>query len=131
MPSLLEDVQTAIGTVIDPCSRFNGVPLSLTELGMVKSVKTSGSTVQIRLLLDDPTCLYTFEIQHELRKALSAVAGVESIELELVADELWTPDRVQPQARALLDERRAARRQEVQRPIQIQPLAPTRMEAHG
>jgi metal-sulfur cluster biosynthetic enzyme len=103
-------IAEALGQVIDPCSRFNGTCLSLSDLGMIEDVQLSDRTVRIRLLLDDPTCLYTYIIQKELRDTLGAFPQVSSVDIELVANEVWTEDRMKPAARALLLRSREERR---------------------
>ena len=83
----------AINEVIDPCSRFNGSHLGLVDLGMVKDVSVQGPSAKITLLLDDPVCIYTFVIQKEIRQALEQ-RGINDVEIDICADELWTADRL-------------------------------------
>jgi metal-sulfur cluster biosynthetic enzyme len=91
----------AINEVIDPCSRFNGSHIGLVDLGMVKDVAVDGPSARITLLLDDPVCLYTFIIQKEIRHALEQ-RGINDVEIEICADELWTADRLSDTARVRL-----------------------------
>jgi metal-sulfur cluster biosynthetic enzyme len=91
----------AINEVIDPCSRFNGSHLGLVDLGMVKHVAVEGRSAKITLLLDDPVCIYTFVIQQEIRQALEQ-RGINNVEIEICADELWTADRLSDAARVRL-----------------------------
>jgi metal-sulfur cluster biosynthetic enzyme len=105
MPSL-EEVRQCLESVIDPCSRFNGTPLSLTDLGMVERVALVGSTVEIGLLLDDPTCIYTFIIQKDIREAVLALGGLTGVEIDIVADQLWTSARIKARAQKRLEAHR-------------------------
>jgi len=91
----------AVNEVIDPCSRLNGSHLGLVDLGMVKDVAVQGATAKITLLLDDPVCLYTFVIQQEIRQALEQ-QGINHVDIEICADELWTADRLTDVARVRL-----------------------------
>ena len=91
----------AINEVIDPCSRLNGSHLGLVDLGMVRDVVIDGRSARIMLLLDDPICMYTFVIQHEIRQALQQ-AGITDVEIEICSDELWTADRLSEAARVRL-----------------------------
>jgi metal-sulfur cluster biosynthetic enzyme len=97
-------VWRALDGVLDPCSRFNGSRLSFVALGMVDdvSVDTDG-VAQIRLLLDDPTCLYLVEIHKEVSAAATSVPGVTAASVTVAGDELWTSERMTPAARTKLD----------------------------
>jgi metal-sulfur cluster biosynthetic enzyme len=108
---LQAQVDEALGTVLDPCSVFNGTRLSIVELGMVDKVEVDeDGDVFVRLFLDDPTCIFFFEINRMLKEAIGAVEGVGEIEVEIKADELWTEARMRPAARRRLERFRAAKR---------------------
>ena len=93
----------------DTCSVFNGTNLNIVEMGLVQDVEHEGGTVRVRLLLTDPMCLYLFEMRSQIIKALDELPGVDAVEVEPVAGELWWPDRMAPEARERLDRRRRAR----------------------
>jgi metal-sulfur cluster biosynthetic enzyme len=103
MPTDLETL-AAINQVVDPCSRLNGSHLGLVDLGMVKGVHVEGRSAKVTLLLDDPICIYTFVIQHEIRAALEQ-RGIDQVEIEICADELWTADRLSDLASVRLGRR--------------------------
>jgi metal-sulfur cluster biosynthetic enzyme len=108
--ALEQDVWAALDGVLDPCSRFNGTYLSFVALGMVDEVGADdGGAVHVRLLLDDPTCLYMVEIHHEVREAVRSVPGVTSVEISVRADELWDSTRLTPAARSVLGRRPSGR----------------------
>lgn len=112
----------AIRRVVDPCSRFNGTDLSLVDLGMVEWVKIKDGVVNIRLLLDDPTCIYTFVIQRDIREAVSQLAKVDAVEIELTPDQIWTEDRMLPDARERLLQHREWRRAQLFQFAQLSQL---------
>ena len=116
-------VRDAIATVVDPCSRLHGTDLSLVDLGMVEDVHVSGGAVRVDLLLDDPLCTYTFVLQHELRAAVAALAGVESVEVTVIPDASWSAERVTPAARSRLLGERLARR------LPLRPAQPDRVSS--
>jgi metal-sulfur cluster biosynthetic enzyme len=102
----------ALGTVQDPCSVFNRTNLSLIELGMIDEVSVGeGGRVHIRLFLDDPTCIFFFEIHRMLQEAVSKVDGVEHIDVEIKADEIWTEERMTHGGRSRLNRIRRERRE--------------------
>jgi ATP-binding protein involved in chromosome partitioning len=73
-----EAVRTALTTVIDPELRR-----PITELGMLESVSITGLTVRIRVLLTIAGCPLRDTITQDAEAALSAVDGVEHVEVEL------------------------------------------------
>lgn len=99
---MTECVWTALEDVRDPCSVLNGTHLSFVELGMVDGVTVQGGHVRLRLLLDDPVCLYVGPIDQQMRDATLAVPGVQSVEIEFCAHEIWTEERATEEARAKL-----------------------------
>jgi metal-sulfur cluster biosynthetic enzyme len=108
--SLSERVERQLDGVIDPCSRFNGTWLSFNDLGMIESViETEPGRVLIRLMLDDPLCLYMVDIHTEVRAAALEAIGVEQVDIEVVADQLWTPERMTPETIAKMDRWRELR----------------------
>jgi metal-sulfur cluster biosynthetic enzyme len=100
----------ALDGVLDPCSRFNGTYLSFVALGMVDEVRADDAgAAHVRLLLDDPTCLYMVEIHHEVRQVVLGVPGVTAVEISVRGDELWDSSRLTPAARTVLGRRPSGR----------------------
>lgn len=117
------DVTAAVDSVLDPCSTFNGTRLTLRELGMIEQVTVEDSgAVVVLLLMDDPTCIFFFEISRLLREALAAVPGVGQVDIEIKSDEIWTEDRMQPRARSALAELRSVRRRALERRAGTRPV---------
>jgi metal-sulfur cluster biosynthetic enzyme len=104
-----EEIYDALGTVYDTCSVFNGTRLDIVEMGLVHDVEEEDGTVRVRLLLTDPMCLYLFEMRSQIVEALSALPGIDAVEVEPVAGKLWWPERMTPAARERLEHRRRAR----------------------
>jgi metal-sulfur cluster biosynthetic enzyme len=104
-----EQIFERLGTVYDTCSVFNGTRLDIVEMGLVHDVEQDGGRVRVRLLLTDPMCLYLFEMRAQIIEALSALPGVEHVEVEPVAGKLWWPERMTPAARERLQHRRRER----------------------
>jgi ATP-binding protein involved in chromosome partitioning len=71
-------VRSALATVIDPELRR-----PITELGMLESVIITDRTVRIRVLLTIAGCPLRETIVHDAETALSAVAGIERVDVEL------------------------------------------------
>jgi metal-sulfur cluster biosynthetic enzyme len=99
----------ALSSVYDTCSIFNGSRLDIVEMGLVHDVEQDEGNVRVRLLLTDPMCLYLFEMRSQIVDVVSALRGVESVEVEPVSGKLWWPERMTPEARERLERRRQAR----------------------
>jgi metal-sulfur cluster biosynthetic enzyme len=99
----------ALSSVYDTCSIFNGSRLDIVEMGLVHDVEQHEGNVRVRLLLTDPMCLYLFEMRSQIVEVVSALRGVESVEVEPVSGKLWWPERMTPEARERLERRRQAR----------------------
>jgi metal-sulfur cluster biosynthetic enzyme len=103
------EIYEALATVYDTCSIFNGTRLDIVEMGLVHDVEQDDGKVKVWLLLTDPMCLYLFEMRSQIVEALSALPGVEAVDVEPVAGQLWWPERMTPAARERLERRRSAR----------------------
>jgi len=104
-----EEIYESLGTVYDTCSVFNGTRLDIVEMGLVHDVEQDAGRVKVRLLLTDPMCLYLFEMRAQIIDVLSALPGIESVEVEPVAGKLWWPERMTPAARERLERLRRER----------------------
>lgn len=88
-------VLEALSAVVDPCSKMNGCLVNLVDLGMVESVDIDDSTgrVTVYLVLDDPICLYLFDIRSEIKSRVEVLTGVTAVETNVRGDRVWFPDR--------------------------------------
>jgi metal-sulfur cluster biosynthetic enzyme len=93
----VDDVRLALGTVYDP--EFG---LSLPDLGLVESVQVDGRTVRVELTLTSMYCPAGQVILEGARAAVAKVPGVETVEVELVWEPAWTPERMSASAREQL-----------------------------
>jgi metal-sulfur cluster biosynthetic enzyme len=109
--AVANQIASALESVLDPCSRFNGTRLSLVELGMVSSIEVDDhGHARVILLLDDPVCIYAAVICQEVETVVRRTAGVWSVEISIRADTLWTPELMSPGAQEKLSAWQAERR---------------------
>ena len=108
-----EQIYAQLATVYDTCSVFNGSNLNIVEMGLVDDVQQDGGSVRVRLLLTDPICLYQFEMRAQIIEKLTALPGIGDVHVEPVAGRLWWPERMEPTARARLDELRRRRLEQI------------------
>jgi metal-sulfur cluster biosynthetic enzyme len=92
-----EVVRTALRKVKDP-----ELNLSIIDLGLVYEVVVEGADVRVQMTLTSPGCPSGPEIMTEAQRAIEALDGVTSAEVELVWSPYWTPERIDPKVRAYL-----------------------------
>jgi FeS assembly SUF system protein len=82
-------------TVFDP-----EIPVNVYELGLIYGVTVAedGAT-HIRMTLTTPMCPVAEELPGEIEFKARAVAGVTSVELDLVWDPPWNPDMMSEAAK--------------------------------
>jgi metal-sulfur cluster biosynthetic enzyme len=90
----------ALSGVFDPCCREKGI--SVVDMGLLRSVETTGGHVRVELLLTSGWCPFAGRVLTDVEDAITAQPGVDSCEVEVVWDEVWTPDRLAPSARRAL-----------------------------
>ena len=69
----IEEIRSALATVIDPELRK-----PLTELGMVKNIKISGSTAEIEIYLTIAGCPMKDRLTEDVNKAVIGLAGIKT-----------------------------------------------------
>ena len=90
-----DTVREALRSVIDPEAGMN-----IVELGLVYGVDVSAAGVQVQMTMTSAACPMAEMIVDEARAAVQAVLpATVPIEVELVWDPPWTPDRMSDFAR--------------------------------
>jgi metal-sulfur cluster biosynthetic enzyme len=102
-------VRAALNEIIDPCSRAASEPAGLVDMGLVRKVEVHGAQVEVTLALTEPTCLMGFPFVRSARERLSALPGVEHVDVSLDPSFEWTPAELSPAYAARLASRRASR----------------------
>lgn len=91
---IIENLQT----VFDP-----EIPVNIYELGLIYDVDvdTSGD-VQIKMTLTSPSCPAAQELPIEVQRAAAVVNGVGEVDVDVVFDPPWNPDKMSEAARLQL-----------------------------
>ena len=85
----------ALKTVYDP-----EIPVNLYEMGMIYEIEIGDAAdVSIRMTLTSPACPVAETLPGEVHDTVAKVAGVASVDVELVWDPPWTPERMSEAAR--------------------------------
>jgi metal-sulfur cluster biosynthetic enzyme len=90
-----ESVRDALREVNDP-----EVAMNIVDLGLVYGVEVSPARVRVTMTMTSPTCPMGDYLVDSVRDAVRRVAPeVPDVEVELVWDPPWTPDRMNEDAR--------------------------------
>ena len=90
-----ESVRDALREVNDP-----EVAMNIVDLGLVYGVEVSPERVRVTMTMTSPTCPMADYLVDAVRDAVRRAAPeVRDVEVELVWDPPWTPDRMHENAR--------------------------------
>jgi FeS assembly SUF system protein len=93
-----EAVFEALKSVYDP-----EIPINVVDLGLVYDVQIKeGGGVYVQMTLTAPGCGMGPFIGQQAEWAVQDIEGVEEVEVEMVFDPPWSPDRISEEARAQL-----------------------------
>jgi len=88
------DIIAALKTVYDP-----EIPSDIYELGLIYKVDIEDDrTVKIDMTLTAPGCPVAGEMPGWVQNAVAGVEGVMDVEVDMVFDPPWTPDRMSEEA---------------------------------
>jgi metal-sulfur cluster biosynthetic enzyme len=91
-------VRKALKGVKDP-----ELGLNVVDIGLIYDVTVSeAGDVHITMSLTSPGCPSGPEIMGDVKSVVADLDGVNSVEVELVWEPYWTPDRMDPRVRAFL-----------------------------
>jgi metal-sulfur cluster biosynthetic enzyme len=92
-----EMARNALRQVKDPELEMN-----IVELGLVYDVEIQDGAVQVRMTLTSPGCPAGPLITNDAYRVLRALDGVKDVNIDIVWEPYWTPERIDPKVRALL-----------------------------
>jgi metal-sulfur cluster biosynthetic enzyme len=93
-----EAVQKSLRQVKDP-----ELNLSIVDLGLVYDVAVSPEgDVDIKMTLTSPGCPSGPEIVGDATRVVKMLDGVKEVDVEIVWEPYWTPERIDPRVRAYL-----------------------------
>jgi len=92
-----ELVRQALRQVKDP-----ELDQNIIDLGLVYDVEVDNGNVRIEMTLTSPGCPAGPMITNDAHKALKALEGVKDVNIEIVWEPYWTPEKVEPKVRAMM-----------------------------
>jgi metal-sulfur cluster biosynthetic enzyme len=96
--TLADRVRLALRKVKDP-----ELNLNIVDLGLVYDIVADGQgKVDVDMSLTSPGCPAGPQIMGDVERAVKAVPGVTDLNINLVWDPMWTPERIEPRVRAYM-----------------------------
>ena len=93
-----ETIRKALRAVKDP-----ELNLNIVDIGLVYDVVANEEgDIHVKMTLTSPGCPAGAEIMEDVRKVAGDLEGVRNVEIELVWDPYWTPEKMDPRVRAFL-----------------------------
>jgi len=94
----VEEIRKALRQVKDP-----EINLSVIDLGLIYDVEIGDEgDVDVRMTLTSPGCPSGPEILADVDRVVRALDGVTDVNVELVWEPYWTPERIDPKVRTFL-----------------------------
>lgn len=94
----VEEIQRVLRQVRDP-----EINLSVIDLGLVYDVEIDAEgAVDIKMTLTSPGCPSGPEMLADVDRVVRALDGVTDVNVELVWEPYWTPERIDPKVRTFL-----------------------------
>jgi metal-sulfur cluster biosynthetic enzyme len=94
------ELMAALGDVYDPCCADRGI--SIVDMGVVGDVRTDGAHVSVDLVPTTGWCPFVASMSSAIPDRLKQLDGVESVDVQVVWEPVWTMERLSPAARAKL-----------------------------
>ena len=96
-PPTSDQVKMALRKVKDP-----ELNLNIIDLGLVYEIMVDGNDVTIDMSLTSPGCPAGPQIMGDVERTVKALPGVGAVQLNLVWQPFWTPERIEPRVRAYM-----------------------------
>jgi metal-sulfur cluster biosynthetic enzyme len=97
VPTVFREV---LSTVYDPCCRDKGI--SVVDMGLLHRAWFEGETARVEILLTSGWCPFASDVLGGIEEAVRSLPGVSEARVDIVWDEVWSPERLADDARAKL-----------------------------
>ena len=89
-----ESIRELLRRVLDPDLHIN-----IVDLGLVYNVELQGAVVSVAMTLTSPACPYGPYLVHQVQELVKTVKGVDDVQLDIVWDPPWGPERMSEEVR--------------------------------
>jgi metal-sulfur cluster biosynthetic enzyme len=95
-----EAVIRALDECYDPCCRDRRI--SVVDMGLIESVEIVGREVRIEMVLTTGWCPFASRLLEMVEEEVGKLPAVDAVEVEVIWDPAWTPERMSGSAREKL-----------------------------
>ena len=95
-----EAVIQALDNCYDPCCQERKI--SVVDMGLIESIEIQGKEVRIEMVLTTGWCPFAARLFEMVKGEVGALPEVEAVDVEVVWDPTWTPERMSAGAREKL-----------------------------
>lgn len=93
------DIVEKIRTVSDP-----EIPLNVYDMGLIYKIdQKDNGNIYIEMTVTAPTCPIAGELPQQVANAVAEVAGTGIIEVKIVWEPAWTPEKMTDEAKEMLE----------------------------
>ena len=90
-------IRQALRQVKDP-----ELDMNIIDLGLVYDVEVADGGVHIKMTLTSPGCPAGPMITNDAYRVISGLPGVHDVNIDIVWEPYWTPERIDPKVRAMM-----------------------------
>jgi metal-sulfur cluster biosynthetic enzyme len=95
-----QKVIRALDECYDPCCRDRKI--SVIDMGLIESVEIQGGNVSIEMVLTSGWCPFAARLLEMIKEEVGKLPDVDAVDVEVVWDPTWTPERMSTEAREKL-----------------------------
>ncbi len=95
-----EAVIRALDNCYDPCCQDRKI--SVVDMGLIESIAIDGRRVRIEMVLTTGWCPFASHLLEMVHEEVGSLAAVDRVDVEVVWDPTWTPERMSAGAREKL-----------------------------
>ena len=95
-----EAVIRALDECYDPCCRERRI--SVVDMGLIESVEIVDREVRIEMVLTTGWCPFASRLLEMVEEEVGKLPAVDAVEVEVIWDPAWTPERMSGSAREKL-----------------------------
>ena len=95
-----EAVIGALDNCYDPCCRDRKI--SVVDMGLIESIEIENRSVEIEMVLTTGWCPFASRLLEMVTEEVGALSTVDNVDVEVIWDPTWTPERMSESAREKL-----------------------------
>ncbi len=94
------EIFQALEKCYDPCCQEREI--SVVDMGLIESVDIQDRQVQIKMVLTSGWCPFASRLIEMIQEEVNTLSEVDDVEVEVVWNPAWTPERMSADARKKL-----------------------------